>query len=284
MLDDFFVRALLAGTGVALMAGPLGCIIVWRKMSYFGDTLAHAALLGVALSFALQLNLTIAVFGVAVVIAILLTILQKRVSVSSDALLGLLSHSSLAIGLVVLALMANARVDMMGVLFGDILSVSRPDLAVILIGLVTVLGGVALIWKQLFTATVSEEIAIAEGQNPRRVNFIFMVILALVIAIAMKIVGVLLITALLIIPAAAARGISHGPEQMAVLSTLLGAVSVWAGLWGSLAFDTPSGPSIVVAALALFILSLSPLSRRLQTALLPSARKIVPKDGGGNDA
>lgn len=256
MLDDFFMRAILAGIGVALVAGPLGCFIVWRRLSYFGDTLAHAALLGVALAFLLEINLTIAVFLVSSAVAVSLLFLQKRATLSSDALLGLLSHSALALGLVVLALMTTVRLDLMGLLFGDILSVSRADILTIYSGGALVLAVLAVIWRSLFAATVNRELAEAEGLSPDRVNIVFMLLMAVVIAIAMKIVGVLLITALLIIPAATARRLSSGPEQMALFSALLGAAAVIVGLNGSLRWDTPSGPSIVVACVGLFILSL----------------------------
>ncbi|MEH6725246.1 MAG: metal ABC transporter permease [Hyphomicrobiales bacterium] len=257
MLDDFFVRALIAGVGVALIAGPLGCFIVWRRLSYFGDTLAHAALLGVALAFLLEVNVTATVFLVSATVAILLLLLQKRASLSSDALLGLLSHSALALGLVVLAFMGSVRFDLMGLLFGDILSVSKVDIATIYGGGTAVLLVLFVIWRRLFAATVSPELAEAEGMRPDTANVIFMLLMAMVIAIAMKIVGVLLITALLIVPAATARRFSSGPEQMAILSALVGAIAVIGGLSGSLKWDTPSGPSIVVAALVLFLVSLS---------------------------
>lgn len=260
MLDDFFVRAVVAGVGVAIVAGPLGCFIVWRRLAYFGDTLSHAALLGVALAFLLQLNITLAVFFVSAGVALALLMLQTRASLSSDSLLGLLAHSALAIGLVVLAFMTWVRVDLMGFLFGDILAVSTTDILVIYIGGAFVLGVLAAIWRPLFAATVNRELADAEGLNVDRANFIFMLLMAGVIAIAMKIVGVLLITAMLIIPAAAARRFASGPEQMALLAALIGVVSVVAGLYGSLEWDTPSGPSIVVAALVLFLLSISPLA------------------------
>ncbi|MCY1708835.1 metal ABC transporter permease [Pannonibacter sp. SL95] len=260
MLDDFFLRAILAGVGVALVAGPLGCFIVWRRMAYFGDTLSHAALLGVALAFLLEINITLAVFAVCTIISLLLLALQKRGGLSSDALLGLLAHSSLALGLVCLAFMTWVRMDLMGFLFGDILSVSRLDIGLIYGGGAAVLGVLAMIWQPLFAATVSADLAEAEGLKPARANLIFMVLMATVIAIAMKIVGVLLITALLIIPAATARRLATGPEQMAVLAAIAGAVAVLAGLFGSLEFDTPSGPSIVVAAMLLFGVSLTPVA------------------------
>lgn len=259
MLDDFFTRALIAGAGVALVAGPLGCFIVWRRLAYFGDTLSHAALLGVALAFLFEVNITIAVFGVSICVSLALLLLQKRATLSSDAILGLLSHSALAIGLVALAFMTWVRVDLMGFLFGDILAVTRADIAVIWAGGALVLLVLVLVWRSLFAATVNFELAQAEGMQPERANVIFMLLMAAVIAISMKIVGVLLITALLIIPTAAARRFSSGPEQMAVLAALIGVVGVFAGLFGSLECDTPAGPSIVVAALGLFIISLVPV-------------------------
>jgi len=263
MLDDFFTRALVAGIGVALVAGPLGCFIVWRRLAYFGDTLSHAALLGVALAFLFEVNVTVAVFAVSACVSIALLLLQRGATLSADALLGLLAHASLALGMVVLAFMTWVRFDLMGLLFGDILAVSKSDLATIWLGGAVVLAILATIWRPLFAATVNSELAEAEGMNPARANIIFMLLMAAVIAIAMKIVGVLLITAMLIIPAATARRFATGPEQMAVLAALIGAASVVAGLFGSLEWDTPSGPSIVVASLGFFLLSLVPIRRRL---------------------
>ena len=258
MLDDFFVRAVFGGIGVALLAGPLGCFIVWRRLAYFGDTLSHSALLGVAMALLLNMNIPFAVFVISVVVSMLLIVLQRRASLSSDALLGLLAHATLAVGLVVLAFMTWVRVDLMGFLFGDILAITVKDIVIIWGGGLAVLALVSFIWKSLLASTVSYEIAVAEGLRPDLANFLFMILMAGVIAISMKIVGVLLITALLIIPAAAARRYSGNPEIMAVMASILGAASVWLGLEGSLKWDTPAGPSIVVAALAFFIISVLP--------------------------
>lgn len=271
MLDDFFTRALIAGVGVAVVAAPLGCFVVWRRLAYFGDTLSHAALLGVALAFLLEMNITLAVFLVCAAVAIALVLLQRRATLSSDSLLGLLAHAALALGLVALAFMTSVRVDLIGFLFGDILAVSRADIAIIYLGGAAVLIVLALIWHALFAATVNTELAEAEGMRPHRSNLIFVLLMATVIAISMKIVGVLLITALLIIPAATARRFARGPEQMAILAALFGAAAVVGGLFGSLNWDTPSGPSIVVAALVFFVISLSPLSA------LFSSRRLAEK-------
>lgn len=260
MFDDFFTRALVAGIGVALTAGPLGCFVVWRRMAYFGDTMAHSALLGVALSLFFQVNLLVSVFGVAVVVSLLLLMLQRRQSLSADALLGILSHSALAIGLVLVAFMSWVRIDLVAFLFGDILAVTRADIALIWGGGVLVIAAIIALWRPLIASTVSEDIAEAEGMKPAQAKLLFMLLMALVIAIAMKIVGIMLITALLIIPAATARRFSSSPEVMAVAASLIGAVAVVGGLFGSLTYDTPSGPSIVVAALLLFIVSLIPVA------------------------
>ena len=264
MLDDFFFRALIGGIGIALIAGPLGCFIIWRRMAYFGDTLAHAALLGVAMGFVFEINLILAVFSVSAAVSVALLVLQRNANLSSDSLLGLLSHSSLALGLIVLALMTWVRVDLNGLLFGDVLSISKTDILIIWVGGAFVLSILALIWHQLFAVTVNPEVAEAEGINPNKINLVFMLLMASVIAISMKIVGVLLITAMLIIPAATARRFAYGPEQMAVFAAVLGAIAVLTGLFGSLQWDTPSGPSIVVAALILFVLSLTPALKFLK--------------------
>ncbi|WP_082527964.1 metal ABC transporter permease [Devosia sp. Root105] len=256
MLEDFFTRAVIAGIGLALVTGPLGCFIVWRRMAYFGDTMAHSALLGVALSLVLQVNMTLGVFIIAAAVAGALLLLQRRQTLSTDALLGILSHSALAIGLVV-AFLSGIRVDLMGFLFGDILAVSVSDIVVIYLGGLVILAVLAAMWRPLLAATVNAEVAEAEGMRPEVTRIVFMLLLASVIAIAMKIVGVLLITALLIIPAATARRLSATPEQMALISAGVGALAVAGGLFGSLRFDTPSGPSIVVAALALFLISIA---------------------------
>ncbi len=259
-MDDFFIRALLAGSGFALVAGPLGCFVVWRRLAYFGDTLAHSALLGVSLGLLFETNIIIPVFLVSTCVSLSLLALQRYAPLSSDALLGLLAHSALAIGLVVLAFMTWVRVDLMGFLFGDILAVNMTDILIIWIGGPIILIILSTIWRSLFASTVNVELAEAEGMNPGLANIVFMLLMAAVIAISLKIVGVLLVTALLIIPAASARRFANGPEQMAILASLIGVITIFCGLFASLKWDTPAGPTIVVAALILFLLSFFKIS------------------------
>ncbi len=263
MLDDFFTRALIAGIGLAVTTGPLGCFIIWRRMAYFGDTMSHSALLGVALALFFNINMIVGVFVVALSISAVLLLLQRKQSLSSDSLLGILSHSTLALGMVMVAFMTWVRVDLMSFLFGDILSVSRMDILLIYGGGAVVLAILAFLWRPLLASTVNEDLARAEGMNPDLSQAVFMILLAVVIAIAMKIVGILLITAMLIIPAATARRFATTPEKMAIIASLVGSLAVTGGLFGSLHYDTPSGPSIVVAAFGIFMLSLLSLNKRM---------------------
>lgn len=254
MLDDFFARAVIAGIGVALVACPLGCFIVWRRMAYFGDTTAHAALLGVALGILGGIGPTGGVFVMTIVVALLLVALLRIARVASDTVLGILSHAALSLGLVVLAFMTWVRVDLIGYLFGDVLAVGRGDVFAIFAGAVVVLVVLVLIWRPLVAATVDRDLAQAEGVNVAAVELVYVLLIAIVIAISMKIVGILLVTSLLIIPAAAARGFAATPERMAVIAAAIGTVSVVAGLFGSATWDTPAGPSIVVTAFLLFLI------------------------------
>ena len=247
LLDDFLVRAVLAGIGVALAAGPLGCFVVWRRMAYFGDATAHAALLGVTLSLATALPVVVGVAVAALAMALTVAAFAGR-SYAADTLLGVASHGALAAGLVALSFLAGVRVDLMGYLFGDILAVTRGDLVVIWGGAALVVGLVAWRWRRLLLATLNEDLAAASGVDAGRERLILTLALALLVAVALKVVGVLLVTAMLIVPAAAARAFARTPEAMAVGAVAVGALASVVGLAASWRLDTPAGPSIVVAA------------------------------------
>ena len=262
MIDDFFIRALIAGVGIALVTGPLGCFVIWRRLSFFGDTLSHAALLGVTFSISFDINISLSVFIISSLVAIILLRLQKNTNLAGDALLGLLAHSSLAIGLVVLGFLSFIRFDIMGLLFGDILSVTLSDLLIIWIGGGVIILILTLIWRPLFASTVNYEIAEAEGLSPEKYNILFTILMAGIIAISIKMVGLLLITGMMIIPAAAARNLSNSPKQMVIISVIFGLLSVLIGLYASLEINTPSGPSVITTSLLFFILSLFKLNKR----------------------
>ena len=256
MFDDFFIRALVAGLGIALVTGPLGCFVIWRRLSFFAGTLSHSSLLGVTLAFSFDINVSFSVLLISSALALILLKLQKSTKLPNDALLGLLAHSSLAVGLVVIGFLSYIRFDIMGLLFGDILAVNKRDLLVIWIGGSIILLVLKVIWKPLFASTVNYELAEAEGMKPEKINAVFTILMAAIIAISIKMVGILLITGMLIIPAAMARNLSNNPKQMIIISIIGGLLAVILGLYSSLEFNTASGPSIITAALALFVFSM----------------------------
>jgi zinc transport system permease protein len=263
MVDDFIINALLAGIALALVAGPLGCVVVWRRMAYFGDTLAHSALLGVALAVSAEVVPILGVVFIGILLAALLFWLEHRRELSTDTLLGILSHSALALGLIVFSWI-QARVpgiDLMAYLFGDILAVNRTEIVWMFVGTVFILSVFVWLWRAMIAISVNEDMARTDGINVSLVRFVFMLLLAMVIAAAIKVVGILLITALLIIPAASARSFSSTPVQMVMLSTVLAVAAVVLGLGASMYQDIPAGPAIVVAAALGFFLTRIPGAR-----------------------
>lgn len=255
--DSFILYALAAGIALALVVGPLGSVVVWRRMAYFGDTLAHAALLGVAVAVAADQLPMVGVSVIGVLIAVMLFWLEKQRDLSTDTLLGILSHSALALGLIVLSLIQSQgfNINLMSYLFGDLLAVDQSDLVLMYGSVVVILLIFSQILSPLISMSVNEELARVDGIAVEKIRFIFMILLALVIAVALKVVGILLITALLIIPAATARLFSKSPRQMVLMSVLMAIIAVVLGLYSSLNWDIPTGPSIVVSASLLFLVS-----------------------------
>ncbi|WP_206378111.1 metal ABC transporter permease [Sneathiella limimaris] len=254
MLDDFLTRALIAGAGIAVVAGPLGCFVVWRRMAYFGDSLAHSALLGVALGLLLGLSNNVGTMVTCGLFALLLLSLQQTKLLATDTLLGILAHAALSIGMVVLSFVENRQFDLHAYLFGDILTVTLTDIYWIYGGGILVVAFLLFNWVSLTLMTLHEDLARAEGVKTFWVNLILVMLMTIVVAVSIRIVGILLITSLLIIPAATSRQLVRSPEMMAVFASLIGLVSVMAGIIGSASFDTPTGPSIVTSATAIFII------------------------------
>lgn len=251
LLDSFLIRAALAGIGVAFAAAPLGCFVIWRRMAFFGDATAHAAILGVALALATDVPIFAGVLLVALAMAIFINWRSDLQSV--DTALGVAAHSALAAGLVAVSLIEGVRLDIEALLFGDILAVGRSDLAVIWVGALLVVGLLSWRWQALLTATLNADLAAAAGINPKREQLVLTLALAVVVAVAIKVVGALLISSMLIIPAAAARPLSATPERMSVLATAIGVASIIGGLAAAWFLDTPAGPSIVCAAMVIFL-------------------------------
>ena len=264
MLDDFLVRAALAGIGISLAAAPLGCFIVWRRMAYFGDATAHAAMLGVALSLTLSTSIFAGVLFISLLMAITVSTLSGK-GYAMDTLLGVMAHSSLAVGLVAVSFLSGVRIDLMAYLFGDILAVGKTDLMIIWAGAALVLLMVGFRWSALLLSTLNPDLALASGISPRREQLVLTIALAIVVAVAIKVVGVLLIAAMLIIPAASARRFSRTPEVMALMAAIIGASGNVAGLALSYHLDSPTGPTIVCVLAAMFVAlnTLRSIARRI---------------------
>jgi zinc transport system permease protein len=246
VLEPFFVRAIIAGLALAIVAAPLGCFVIWQRMAYFGETIAQASLIGVALSLALQLEVMLGVVVIAVIVAFLLLWFSRQRLVAVDSILGLLHHAALAAGVIAVSMLKGPPIDLMGFLFGDVFAVTTGDIAWIVAGGVAVLGAVALLWQPLLRLAVHEDLAAAEGIERQKVRAAFTILLAITIAVAMKIVGVLLVMAFLVVPAVAARPLAETPERMVLLTALVASTGVVLGLIFSATIDAPGGPSIVI--------------------------------------
>lgn len=262
-MDEFLLRALLAGVGVAILAGPLGCFIVWRRMAYFGAALSHAALLGVALGILIGIQPIYSVMVFCVLMAFAMVGLQRYKILATDTMLSILAHGSLALGLVVVALMETVRIDLMAYLFGDILAVGWLDVQLIMAAAVGVTIWLVRVWSDLIAVTVNRDLAFVEGVAVKRVELGFMIVVAAVIAVGMKVVGVLLVVSLLTIPAAAARSWSSTPERMAIGAVLVGVASIVFGTMGSYWWDLPAGPMIVLWTCVFFVFGLLATRRAL---------------------
>ena len=253
MIEPFIFRAIIAGIGVAIIAGAIGCFVVWRKMAYFGDSLAHSALLGVALGLVLGISTNLGTIIICSIFAIVLIWLQQKKILATDTLLGILAHSALSVGMVTLSLLEKS-VDLHSYLFGDILAVNSSEIYYILFGGFFVLIFLYFNWSSFVLMTIDEKLARAEGISVVINQLLIMLLMTIVVAVSFKIVGLLLITSLLIIPAASARQLAHSPELMAVISSVLAVFSVILGILSSIYLDTPSGPSIVVMSALIFVM------------------------------
>ncbi len=281
MLDEFLLRALAAGAGVALVAGVLGCFVVWRRMAYFGDSLAHSALLGIALGLVYGFNTNVGIAISSSAFAVILVWLQQRQLLATDTLLGILAHGALAIGMVALSFLERQSFSLESYLFGDILTVTRGDIYQVYIGAALVLALLVANWSSLTLMTLHEDLARAEGVNTFRARLLLMFLMTIVVAVAVRLMGILLITSLLIIPAATARQWVRSPEMMALLASLFGLLAVIGGIFASLLLDTPSGPSIVTVATLMFALLFPASLLGIRTPLSAAQPPSSPSQGEG---
>lgn len=252
-MDDFLLRALTAGIIVAILCGSLGVFILWRRMAYFGDTVSHASILGVSLGILMGVSVSLGIIATSIAVALAMLLLRRNQRFSNDTVLGVLAHSALSLGLVLMVFIEGQQIDLNAWLFGDILAVTKKDLMTLVIVGSFLLIILQWIWKPLLSMSVSEDLARVEGVNVSVVGLTYTMLVAITIAIGIKVIGALLISSMLIIPAAAARNLAKSPEAMVLYSMCIGVIAVLLGLVSSYFGDTPAGPSIVVAATCIFI-------------------------------
>jgi zinc transport system permease protein len=262
-MDDFLWRAILGAALLGAACGPIGCFVLWRRMAYLGESIAHMGLLGAGLGLLIGVNVVAGVAALGIVAALLMARAENG-AIPAGTFIGIVGHVGLALGFILLAGMETVRADLMGYLFGDVLALSSDDLLLAALVCAAILGVTALLWRRLLAFTVSPEIARAEKRHGKFAEVAFLVVIALLVAVGLKIVGALLIIALILIPPAAARPLARTPEAMAILAALIGALSAPLGIAGALISDAPAGPCIVLAAAALF--ALTGIAARLRRA------------------
>jgi zinc transport system permease protein len=256
-LDDFLLRALFAGLIMVVIAAPMGCLMVWQRLAFLSDTLGHAAVMGVGLGLMLQIEPLYGVLAVALVIVFSLSRVSHFNNALSETTLAIISHTGLAGGIILVGLLPAPTVNLEAILFGDLLATTRGDLLNLLLTTIVLLVLLLRYWRAFVAVSVSREIAQAEGIEVRRVQALMYVMIALLVAVMMKVMGVLLIAAMLVIPTSSARLFSRSPEQMVLISGLYGLAALGGGLTGSFQFDWQTGPAIVISATLLLLLTLA---------------------------
>jgi len=256
-LDDFLVRSVIAGLIMVAIAAPMGCLMVWQRLAFLSDTLGHAAVMGVGLGLLLEVTPVFGVLAVALLIVFALNRVNSFNSALSETTLAIISHTGLAGGIILVGLLPAQAVNLEAILFGDLLATTRADLTWLLITTVVLLLLLLHHWRSFVAVSVSREIAQAEGIEVRKVHLLMYIMIALLVAVMMKVMGVLLIAAMLVIPTSSARLFSRSPEQMVAVSALYGLGALAGGISSSFHFDWQTGPAIVVSATLLLLITLA---------------------------
>ncbi|MGB5330415.1 MAG: metal ABC transporter permease [Gammaproteobacteria bacterium] len=256
-LDDFLVRSVIAGLIMVVIAAPMGCLMVWQRLAFLSDTLGHAAVMGVGLGLLLEVTPVFGVLAVALLIVFSLNRVNSFNSALSETTLAIISHTGLAGGIILVGLLPAQSVNLEAILFGDLLATTSADLTRLLITTVVLLLLLLHHWRSFVAVSVSREIAQAEGIEVRKVQFLMYIMIALLVAVMMKVMGVLLIAAMLVIPTTSARLFSRSPEQMVAVSALYGLGALVGGISSSFQFDWQTGPAIVVSATMLLLITLA---------------------------
>jgi zinc transport system permease protein len=254
-MPDFIWLALAGALLITLMSAPVGAFMLWRRMAFVGDALAHTTLLGLGIGLWLQIPIQLSLLLVSVIVAVSITRIHQRNNLSTDTFIAIAAHSSLALGMLVVTLLPEARIDLMGYLFGDLLNLTMQDIWGLLIASLLTLSILYRYWQGLILTCLNAELARLAGHDTQKLNLILALLIALIIALSTKLVGALLITALLITPAAIARRWSQTPIGMIQGAIVISWLAIAIGISLSWHFDLPVSPAIVAVLFAGFIAS-----------------------------
>jgi len=252
----FIQRALIASLIVGILCPFVGNFVVLRKMSFFSDAISHSAFAGIAVGALLGIDLSLSSLVVAILIAFFIAFLSEKTTLSHDTIIGIAFSGSIATGILIIGMLKGYRMDVFTFLFGDILAITRTDLVLLLLICIISIGVLTVFLKPFLQITFNRELARIEGINVRVFEYMLFFIIAVVVTVSLKIIGIILVTSLLIVPAAAAKNLASSMKHLFVLSCVFGIISGITGLLGSVYLNTPSGPTIVLVSIGIFFLTM----------------------------
>lgn len=252
----FMQRAFIAGISLGALLACMGMFVVARRISFFGDGIAHASLAGVAIGIVAGLNPFLTALLTGVIVAIGIYILERKTRIASDALIGLIFTTSLALGVVLLSLRSGYQPELISFLFGNILTLTRIDVLLITLFSVSIISILAMTFKQFALVVFDRTTAWLRGLPVKTFEFLFYVILAIAVVLGVKLLGIILVSALLIIPPTAAKLVARSLTSLIVISVVLAEVAVISGLTLSYYLDLPSGATIILVSALLFFVIL----------------------------
>ncbi|OWZ24980.1 metal ABC transporter permease [Wolbachia endosymbiont of Wuchereria bancrofti] len=252
--QDFFINSLIAIVIISLVTGALGSFMIWQRLSYLGDSLSHSSLLGIALALIFKISPSISIMLIAIVFAILLSLNFNRLY-SVDTILNIVTNVVLSSSLILMSFLPSSNSSIISSLFGNILTLEQSD--IVLISLTSIVVVLILIfrWRYWLIISINQDLAIVEKVNVNLVRLEFLITLAIFIAASAQLIGILLIAAFLLIPAASSRLISKTPMQMIIVATVFSLISGISGLILSASFDLLTGPAIILTATTYLIIA-----------------------------
>ncbi|MBI4849592.1 MAG: metal ABC transporter permease [Nitrospirae bacterium] len=252
----FIQRAFVASLIVGVLCPFVGNFVVLRRMSFFSDAISHSAFAGIAVGALLGIDLSVSSVVVAILISMLIAVLSEKTSLSHDTVIGIAFSGSIASGMLVMGMLKGYRADIFTYLFGDILAITNTDLLLLFVIGVLCISALLFFSKPFLQITFNRDLAQVEGINVRLFEYLLFFIIAIVVTVSLKIIGIILVTSLLVVPAAAAKNLALSMRRLFALSCIFGLVSGITGLMLSVYLNTPSGPTIVLVSVGIFFLTM----------------------------